>query len=53
MLTVFEVLSPQDYLNRSIKLTLSSNQKDFPVLDGADVVAVLTQSYNREAIHEY
>jgi len=52
MLTDFEVLSPHDHLDRAIQLTLSSSQKDFPVLDGADVVGVLTQTDLLKALQE-
>ena len=43
MLTDFQVLSPHDPLSRAITLTLAGSQKDFPVLDGDDVIGVLEQ----------
>ena len=43
MLTDFEVLSADDPLSRAIKLTLAGSQKDFPVLDAAEVIGVLEQ----------
>jgi CBS domain-containing protein len=44
MITDFQVMAPDDPLSRAIDLTLSGTQKDFPVLDGARVVGVLTQA---------
>ena len=43
MITEFHALAPTDPLARAIDLTLSSTQKDFPVLDGTRIVGVLTQ----------
>ncbi len=43
MLTDFQVLSPDDVLSRAIELTLAGNQKEFPVLEAAVMVGVLTQ----------
>ena len=45
-------MSPHDHLDRAIQLTLSSSQKDFPVLDGTDVVGVLTQTDLLKALQE-
>lgn len=44
MLTNFQTLAPNDLLARAIELTLSGSQKDFPVLEGNQVVGVLAQT---------
>jgi hypothetical protein len=44
MITRFQTLAPSDTLGRAIDLTLAGTQKDFPVLDGARVVGVLSQA---------
>ncbi len=43
MLTDFRTLSPSDSLGRAVELVLAGSQQDFPVVDGADVVGVLTR----------
>ena len=43
MLTDFKVLSPDDVLSHAIELTLAGSQKEFPVLENAVMVGVLTQ----------
>ncbi len=43
MLTDFQVLSLHDSLSHAIKLTLAGSQKEFPVVEDAAVVGVLTQ----------
>jgi CBS domain-containing protein len=43
MITDFQTMSPSDSLGRAIELTLAGSQKDFPVLDGGELVGVLTQ----------
>jgi Zn-dependent protease len=53
MLTDFEILSPDDYLSRAVKLTLGSSQKDFPVMSDANVVGVLTQNNLLQGLHEH
>jgi Zn-dependent protease len=44
MITAFHSLAPGDPLSRAVDLTLATTQKDFPVLDGEEVVGVLTQA---------
>ena len=44
MVTEFHVLSPHDTLGDVVRLTLAGPQEDFPVLEGDQVVGVLTQS---------
>ncbi len=43
VITQFMTLSPHDRLARAIELTLEGTQKDFPVVEGSEVVGVLTQ----------
>lgn len=43
VITHFETLAPGDPLSRAITLTLETTQKEFPVLEGSQVVGVLTQ----------
>ncbi|MCE9606379.1 MAG: site-2 protease family protein [Planctomycetia bacterium] len=44
MLTDFQSLAPQDSIHRAIQLILAGSQHDFPVIDNARVVGVLTRS---------
>jgi CBS domain-containing protein len=44
MMTTFETMAPTDPLSRAVDLTLSGAQKHFPVLDGPQIVGVLTQA---------
>ena len=43
MVTDFRTLAPSDTLAAAIELTLAGTQRDFPVLEGADIVGVLQQ----------
>ncbi len=43
MLTDFRTLSPGDSLARAVELILAGSQQDFPVLDGGQVVGVVTR----------
>ncbi len=43
MLRDYQVLSPQDPLGRAVELTMAGTQKDFPVVEGDEVVGVLSQ----------
>ena len=42
MITDFKTVSPTDTLSRAVELTLAGFQQDFPVMDGASLVGVLT-----------
>jgi predicted transcriptional regulator len=44
MLTDFQVLSLRDTIGRAAELILSGSQTDFPVLDGHEVMGVLTRN---------
>lgn len=44
MLTDFHVLKPGDPLAKAIELTLTGSQKDFPVIEGGNVVGFLAQT---------
>ncbi len=44
MVTEFHSLSPHDTLGEAVRLTLADPQADFPVLEGDQVIGVLTQS---------
>jgi Zn-dependent protease/CBS domain-containing protein len=44
MITDFRVMSPLDPLSRAVDLTLAGFQQDFPVMDGARLVGVLTHA---------
>ena len=43
MITDFRTLTPNDSLGRAVELLLSGTQQDFPVVDGAAVVGILTR----------
>jgi Zn-dependent protease len=51
MLTEYHVLSADDDLAHAIELTLAGSQKDFPVLQNADVIGVLTQDGLLKGLH--
>ena len=44
MMTTFETVAPNDTLEHVSRLVLSGSQQDFPVLDGKQVVGVVTRS---------
>jgi Zn-dependent protease len=44
MMTHFETLAPTDWLTKAIDVTLSTTQKDFPVVEDGRVVGILAQS---------
>jgi Zn-dependent protease/CBS domain-containing protein len=44
MVTDFKTVSPTDPLSRAVNLTLAGFQQDFPVMDGARLVGVLTHA---------
>ncbi len=44
MITQFHALGPDDPLQDAVELTLSTAQKDFPVVERGGVVGVLTQA---------
>ena len=44
MVSVFESLCPRDALSRAVELTVSRNQQDFPVLQGEQLVGILSHS---------
>ena len=44
MITVFHALAPADPLQEAVQLTLTTAQKDFPVVEDGHVVGVLTQA---------
>lgn len=44
MITDFKTVAPSDPLSRAVDLTLAGFQQDFPVMEGAQLVGVLTQS---------
>jgi len=44
MLTDFQTLEPGDPLAKAIELTLTGSQKDFPVVEGGNVVGFLAQT---------
>lgn len=43
MMTDFRTLSPNDSVNQVIELTLTGDQKDFPVVERGDVIGIVTQ----------
>jgi Zn-dependent protease/predicted transcriptional regulator len=43
MVTTFHTLAPNDSLQTAIDATLAGTQRDFPVVDGPDVVGILLQ----------
>lgn len=43
MVTNFEILQPEDGLDRAVELILAGSQHDFPVVDAGQVVGVLTR----------
>jgi CBS domain-containing protein len=44
MMTRFRTLSPQDPLSQAVQQILAGSQQDFPVVEGRDVVGVLTRT---------
>jgi CBS-domain-containing membrane protein len=44
MITDFRTLQPQDSLGRAVDLLLAGTQQDFPVVEGAAVVGILTRA---------
>ena len=52
MLTDFKTVSPTDPLSRAVALTLAGFQQDFPVMDGARLVGVLTYGDTLRGIAE-
>jgi Zn-dependent protease len=52
MITDFATLGPQEPLSRAVDLTLGGTQKDFPVVEGDQVVGVLSQSAILKALHD-
>lgn len=52
MITEFRTLKPEEPVRRAVELTLSGFQQDFPVVDGTDVVGVLTHSDVVKALAE-
>jgi Zn-dependent protease/predicted transcriptional regulator len=52
MQTEFETLEADDQMLRAVQLTLSGNQKDFPVLKGGRLVGVLRQEDMLRGLHE-
>jgi Zn-dependent protease/CBS domain-containing protein len=52
MITEFHTLEPQDPLARAVSLTLTTAQKDFPVVELGRVVGVLTQAELFRALAE-
>jgi Zn-dependent protease len=52
MLTDFEVLEPDESLERAVNLTLSSPQKDFPVVQNGSIVGVLRQADLLRGLHD-
>ncbi|HEU4404466.1 MAG TPA: site-2 protease family protein [Polyangiaceae bacterium] len=52
MLTDFQTVSPVDFLSRAAELSLAGFQRDFPVVDGARPVGLLTRGDLREGLAE-
>ena len=52
MITDFKTVSPSDTLSRAVELTLAGFQQDFPVMDGARLVGVLTYGDTLKGIAE-
>ena len=44
MITQFRVLAPEDSLSRAVELTLEGFQQDFPVMEEAELVGVVTHA---------
>jgi Zn-dependent protease/CBS domain-containing protein len=45
MITEFRVLGPLDTLSRAVELTLSGFQQDFPVMEGNQLVGIVTHAH--------
>lgn len=52
MLTNFESLSPEDRLATVVDMVLAGDQKEFPVLDGGQVVGILSQTQLLEGLRK-
>ena len=52
MLTEFRALSPHDTIGDATKALLAGSQQDFPVVDGVEVVGVLTHQRLFEALRQ-
>jgi CBS domain-containing protein len=44
MITDFRVLSPEDTLARAVELTLAGFQQEFPVMEGGQLVGILSHA---------
>lgn len=53
MLTDFRTLSPDDRLSTALELMLVGSQSDFPVVDGDQVVGILSRSDLQSALSQY
>lgn len=53
MLTDFQVLHPSDSLVRVIQLILAGSQQDFPVVENANIVGILTRDKLMNALAEH
>jgi Zn-dependent protease/CBS domain-containing protein len=53
MITDFRVLAPDDPLSRSVELTLAGFQQDFPVMDGARLVGIVTHANVLEGLAQH
>ncbi len=53
MITEFRVLAPDDPLSRSVELTLAGFQQDFPVMDGARLVGIVTHANVLEGLAKH
>jgi Zn-dependent protease/CBS domain-containing protein len=52
MVTDYQTLSPGDNLERAIQMILAGSQQDFPVVDGSEIVGVLTRQDLLRALGE-
>jgi len=53
MITEYRALAPADTLSRAVELTLAGFQQDFPVMEGSELVGMVTHANVLEGLAKY